>query len=107
MFCHEGRHEKWYIHFSVAQWGHLYWKHIKAVIEVFSKCPNLDIVFQITLSSRDESGVDWLGIRGTYGTDFTLLNYAKKFCLQLTRQLSKFIQEERSSICSFNQPLLG
>src|SRR5260370_6723447 len=91
---------------SGGQWGDRYWKHTKTVIQVSSKCPLVDSVFQITMRGRDESGVDWLGIRGTYGTDFTLLNYAKKFCLQLFRQFSNFIQEERSSICGFNQPPL-
>src|ERR1700747_2801860 len=99
MFCQEGRYEEWDIHFSVAQWRHLDWKHIKTVIQVFSKRPFVDSVFQITMCSRDESGVDWLGVRGTHGTDFTLLNYAKKFSLQLSRQFSNFIQEESSSIC--------
>src|ERR1700674_3784377 len=75
MFCQEGRHEKWDIHFSLAQWGHLYWKHVKTVIEVSSKCPLVDGVFQITIGSCDESGVDWLGFRGTQRTDFMLLNY--------------------------------
>src|SRR5579859_1096532 len=105
MFRQEGSHEEWDIYSSVAQRGHFYWKHIKAVIEVASKCSRVDIVFQITVCSRDESGIDRLGIRGTHGTDFTLLNYAKKFCLQLFGQFSNFIQEERSSICGFNQPL--
>src|SRR6266850_4074947 len=83
MFCQEGRHEEWDILFSLTQWGHLYWKHIKTVIEVSSKCPLFDSVVQITMRGRDESGVDWLGVRGTHGTDFMLLNYAKKFSLQL------------------------
>src|SRR5579859_4471078 len=97
MFCQEGHHEEWDIHLSLAQWGHLYRKHIKTVIEVFSEGPHVDGVFQIAMCSRDESGVDWLGVRGTQGTDFMLLNYAKKFCLQLSRQFSNFIQrsEER------------
>src|SRR6266478_4320020 len=106
MFCQEGRHEEWDILFSFAQWGHLYWKHIKTVVEVSSKCPLFDSVVQITMRGRDESGVDWLGVRGTHGTDFLLLNYAKKFSLQLSRQFSNFVQEERSSICGFNQPFL-
>src|SRR5260370_19259693 len=78
MFCQEGSDEEWDILFSRAQWGHLYWKHIKTVIEVSSKCPLFDSVAQITMRGRDESGVDWLGVRGTHGTDFMLLNYAKK-----------------------------
>src|SRR5947207_13226768 len=106
MFCRQGRYEEWDVHFSVAQRGHFYWKHIKAVIEVASKCSRVDVVFQITVCSRDESGVDWLGVRGTHGTDFTLLKDAEKFCLQLFGQFSNFIQEDRSSICGFNQPLL-
>src|SRR5216683_1095154 len=106
MFCQEGRYEEWDIPFSLAQWGHLYWKHIKTVIQVSSKRPIVDSVFQITMCSRDESGVDWLGVRGTHGPDLTLLNYAKKFSLQLPRQFSNFIQEESSGICGFNQPFL-
>jgi len=78
MFCQEGRYEEWDISFSLAQWGHLYWKHIKTVIQVSSKRPIVDSVFQITMRGRDESGVDWFGVRGTEGTDFLLLNYAKK-----------------------------
>src|SRR6266849_5937169 len=78
MFCQEGRYEEWDIPFSLAQWGHLYWKHIKTVIQVSSKRPIVDSVFQITMRGRDESGVDWFGVRGTQGTDFLLLNYAKK-----------------------------
>src|SRR5260370_7779320 len=106
MFCQEGRHEEWDILFSLAQWGHLYWKHIKTVIEVSSKCPLFDSVVQITMRGRDESGVDWLGVRGTHGTDFMLLNYAKKFSLQLSRQFSNFVQKNLAPICAFNQPFL-
>src|SRR5260370_20579677 len=106
MFCQEGRYEKWDIAFSLAEWGQGYWKHIKTVIEVSSKCPLFDSVVQITMRGRDESGVDWLGVRGTHGTDFMLLNYAKKFSLQLSRQFSNFVQEERASICGLNQPFL-
>src|SRR5260370_8415812 len=58
------------------------------------------------MSGRDESGIDWFGVRGTQGTDFLFLNYAKKFSLQLSRQFSNFVQEERSSICGLNQPFL-
>src|SRR5258707_6829707 len=106
MFSQEGRYEEWDIPFSLAQWGHLYWKHIKTVIQVSSKRPIVDSVFQITMRGRDESGVDWFGVRGTQGTDFLLLNYAKKFSLQLSRQFSNFVQEERASICGLNQPFL-
>src|SRR5216684_4122564 len=106
MFCQEGRYEEWDIPFSLAQWGHLYWKHIKTVIQVSSKRPIVDSVVQITMRGRDESGVDWLGVRGTHGTDFMRLNYAKKFSLQLSRQFSNFVQEERASICGLNQPFL-
>src|SRR6266568_5371492 len=106
MFCQEGRYEEWDIPFSLAQWGHLYWKHIKTVIQVSSKRPIVDSVFQITMRGRDESSVVCFGGRGTQGTDFLLLNYAKKFSLQLPRQFSNFIQEEGSSICGFNQPFL-
>jgi hypothetical protein len=106
MLFQEGRREEWDILFSLAQWGHLYWNHIKTVVEVSSKCPLVDSMFQIAMRSRDESGVDWLGVRGTHGTDFMLLNYAKKFSLQLSRQFSNFVQEESSSICGLNQPFL-
>src|SRR5467141_1309054 len=106
MFCQEGRYEKRVIPFSLAQFGHRYWKHIKTVIHVSSKCPLVDSVFQITMRGRDDAGVYWFGVRGTQGTDFLLLNYAKKFSLQLSRQFSNFIQEEGSSICGLNQPFL-
>src|SRR5258708_14431002 len=104
MFCQEGRYEEWDISFSLAQWGHLYWKQIKTVIQVSSKRPIVDSVFQITLRVRDESDVDWFGIRGTHGTDFLLLNYAKKFSLQFSRQCYNFAQEDRTSFSSLNQP---
>src|ERR1700745_179438 len=64
MFRPEASHEERDIHFSLAEWRHLYWKHIKAVIEVASECPCVDIVFQITVCGRDESGIDRFGIRG-------------------------------------------
>src|SRR5260370_16782037 len=106
MFCQEGRYEEWDIPFALAQWGHLYWKHIKTVIQVSSKRPIVDSLFQITMGGRDESGVDWLGVRGTQGTDFLLLNYAKKFSLQLSRQFSNFVQQDPPSISGLNHPFL-
>jgi len=59
MFCQEGRYEEWISPFR-SRSGGILWKHIKTVIQVSSKRPIVDSVFQITMRGRDESGVDWL-----------------------------------------------
>ena len=74
-------------------------KNIQPVVEVAAKLFFPDHLFQIAMSRGHNPNVNFLRSRTAQPLEFSLLQDAKKFRLQLQRDIANFIQKQRTLVC--------
>ena len=62
---------------------------------------------EIAVRRRDDANVDFDFAHAADAEEGARLDCAQKLCLQIRRQLSHFVQEQRSAVSQFNQSELA
>src|SRR6202795_502021 len=73
-------------------------EYIQPVVEVRAKCPVCDSGFQIAISCRYYSDIDFNGLRAADAFEFTFLQHSQECHLSVQRQLADFVEENGSSV---------
>src|SRR5215510_2812123 len=79
---------------------------IQAVIEVLAEFSLLDALLEIRVGRCEHPHVHRLRTRVTDRHHLALLEEAQQFRLDIERQVSDLVEEERASRCRTNEPLL-
>ena len=90
--------------FALAQGGQLDRELRQTVVEVFAKAALADQLCQVAVGRRDDAHIDFVGIVGTQGPDFTLLQYAQQLGLQRQRHVTNFVQQQGAAAGRVKQP---
>ena len=92
--------DKWFdIFATLAQRGQVDWHDVQAVIKIFAKSIGFDFINEIAIGSSDDSGVDLLGIVVAYPFEFSFLQDAKKFDLELGRSAVDLVEKNAAGVC--------
>src|SRR5258708_38414376 len=76
-------------------------EYVQSVVEVRAKCSVCNGGFQIAISCRYYSDIDFNGLRAADAFEFTFLQYPQECNLSVQRQLADFVEENGSSVRQF------
>ena len=79
------------------------WHHVEPVEEIFAEAPFFHLVHQIAVRGGDESHVDRELARPAQAPEGLRLQDLEELGLQLQRQLSDLVQENRATIGQLEQ----
>src|SRR5665213_465575 len=91
---------------SIPQWRQIQSHHAQSVKQILAKRPAVHSVSKRYVRAGNDSRSDWK-LRGTTNAaESALLQHAEQFWLQLERQLTDLVQEDRSATRDFEQSAL-
>ena len=82
-------------------------QNIEPVVEVFTKAPLFDGLFQVNVGGCQYPHIDRYRLASTYSLDVFFLQKAQQVGLQLQGQVADFIEEQGAAISRLDPPHLA
>ena len=83
---------------TFAQWRHLDGDRIQAVIQILTETPFADSLLNIHVGSGYDANISFAHLGSTYRDIFARFEHTQQSCLRSQRQLSHFIEKQRTLI---------
>src|SRR3989442_1906455 len=83
--------------------GHLQWKDVQAVKQIFPESSFFDLLAQIAVGGGNDPHIHLDHSASTEPLDLSSLNHAQKIRLHVERKLTDFVQEDRTAVLLFEQ----
>ncbi|GFF09159.1 hypothetical protein SM139_4196, partial [Stenotrophomonas maltophilia] len=88
---------------AFAQWRHLQFDHVDAVVQVVAEAPVLDQLGQVLVGGREDADIHRLLVGRAHRAHRLFLDRAQQLHLHLQRQFSHFVQEQGAAVRSLEQ----
>src|SRR5579862_3840146 len=94
----EVSNQQWNVLRPLPQWRNANWKNIQTIIQILAKLASLDHLFQITIRGCHQPHIHFLRASTAESFKFSLLQGAQQLWLNLDRNVSNLVQEQRALI---------
>src|SRR5580700_7768613 len=94
--------QKWNVFGPLAEWRNGNGEDVQAVVEIAAKLSLEDHSLQVAMGRGDDTNVYFLCSRTSQPLELALLQHAKEFRLQLQRDITYFVQEQRALVGYFD-----
>src|SRR5690242_1528811 len=82
-------------------------ENVEAEVEITAERSLGNSLLEIAIGGGKDADINRNLLSASYGADFLFLNSAQEFCLQVNRQFSYFIEENRPTFGDGQKALLG